>query len=132
MSVRVRKSVGLSKHMRVNLSKSEVSLSAHPGPITINSHGTESLHVAPGVTIQEKAGKPKAPAQKPREGWPDEESMSFLQSLVNPRPLSMRADRSRPVPDNALRRTGRLHRAIRVDGDNSGRNVASQQPRKIT
>jgi len=57
MSIRIRRSIPLGKYAKVNISKSGASLSAHAGPVTVNSRGKESLHVAPGVTLQSGKGK---------------------------------------------------------------------------
>ncbi len=49
MGLRVRKQIRFGA-LRVNLSKSGASLSTKVGPVTLNSRGRETVHVAPGLS----------------------------------------------------------------------------------
>ena len=51
MGFRVRKQLRFGG-IRVNLSKSGASLSTKVGPITVNSRGRQTVHLAPGVSYQ--------------------------------------------------------------------------------
>lgn len=55
MALRIRKSVGVAKGVHLNLSKSGVSVSQKVGPVTVNSRGRVSTHVAPGMTYVSSA-----------------------------------------------------------------------------
>jgi|GEM_PF-881930 len=63
MAIRYRRRIRLGKHAWVNVSKSGVSVSAKTGPVTLNSRGTESVHLAKGLTYQTKVTGQKATPQ---------------------------------------------------------------------
>ena len=52
MAMRMRKTISLGKGARLNVSKSGISASTKTGPVTMNSRGRTSVHVAPGMTYQ--------------------------------------------------------------------------------
>ena len=51
MAFRIRKTVKFGP-MRLNLSRSGMSVSSKAGPVTLNSRGRASVHLAPGITYQ--------------------------------------------------------------------------------
>ena len=60
MAIRYRRRIRLGKHAWVNVSRSGISTSVKAGPVTLNSRGTESVHLAKGLTYQARVGKGKA------------------------------------------------------------------------
>lgn len=57
MGFRVNRRISLGKNVRVNIGKKGVSTSVKIGPVTVNSSGRKTIHVAKGVsyTIDPKA-----------------------------------------------------------------------------
>lgn len=62
MGFRYRRRVSLGKHLWLNVSKSGLSVSGHAGPLTVNSRGRKTVHLAPGLSYQtQKRLVPSAP-----------------------------------------------------------------------
>lgn len=51
MGFRVNRRISLGKNVRVNIGKRGVSTSVKMGPVTVNSRGRKTVHVAKGVSI---------------------------------------------------------------------------------
>jgi hypothetical protein len=56
MGFRVRKQVRLGG-LRLNLSKSGASVSTKVGPVTLNSRGRQTVHLAPGLSYTVNSGR---------------------------------------------------------------------------
>lgn len=65
MGFRVNRRISLGKNVRVNIGKRGVSTSVKMGPVTVNSRGRKTIHVAKGVsyTINPKT-KRSTPTQR--------------------------------------------------------------------
>ena len=50
MGFRVNRRISLGKNVRVNIGKRGVSTSVKMGPVTVNSRGRKTVHVAKGVS----------------------------------------------------------------------------------
>ena len=50
MGFRVNRRISLGKNVRVNIGKRGVSVSVKMGPVTVNSRGRKTIHVAKGVS----------------------------------------------------------------------------------
>lgn len=55
MGFRYRSRIRLGKGLWINLSKSGPSVSAKAGPLTVNSRGRETIHLAPGLSYTTQA-----------------------------------------------------------------------------
>ena len=66
MGFRVNRRISLGKNVRVNIGKRGVSTSVKMGPVTVNSRGRKTVHVAKGVsyTINPKTKRNTAPQRR--------------------------------------------------------------------
>lgn len=66
MGFRVNRRISLGKNVRVNIGKRGVSTSVKMGPVTVNSRGRKTIHVAKGVsyTINPKTKRNTAPQRR--------------------------------------------------------------------
>jgi hypothetical protein len=70
MGFRVNRRISLGKNVRVNIGKRGVSTSVKMGPVTVNSRGRKTVHVAKGVsyTINPKTKRNTAPRRRSTVG----------------------------------------------------------------
>ena len=66
MGFRVNRRISLGKNVRVNIGKRGISTSVKMGPVTVNSRGRKTVHVAKGVsyTINPKTKRNTAPQRR--------------------------------------------------------------------
>lgn len=89
MGFRYRSRIRLGKGLWINLSKSGPSISAKAGPLTVNSRGRETIHVAPGLSYTTHAPHTTAtrpPAHSRANEHPRElnSSVSATQNEIQP------------------------------------------------
>jgi hypothetical protein len=57
MGLRFRKTISLGKHIKLNISKSGVSVSTKIGRATLNSRGTKTFRIMKGVSYTKGKSK---------------------------------------------------------------------------
>lgn len=74
MGFRVNRRISLGKNVRVSIGKRGVSTSVKMGPVTVNSRGRKTVHVAKGVsyTINPKTKRNTAPQRRVAEYFADD------------------------------------------------------------
>lgn len=87
MGFRVNRRISLGKNVRVNIGKRGVSTSVKIGPVTFNSRGRKTIHVAKGVsyTINPKTKRSTSTQRRPTVGGKQHASYDSTSASSMPR-----------------------------------------------